>query len=154
MRRGSAQGPRAAASERKRQDRRLRGKPFVVALGALFAFEYFLYIIVRFGTCASGPPYVIARPCPAKVGQLIAILPISILVAVGGGIATAALLGGRWGIVLWAALFVPLGAGFGVVASANANANLGVAVVFYGLAAMFVIMGVAPFFMSQKTLEG
>lgn len=127
---------------------------FVVALGALSSFEYFLYAVVRVGTCASGPPYVIARPCPANVGQLITILPISILVAVGGGIATAALLGGRWGVVLWAALFVPLGVGFGVVASANIHANVGGAAIFYGLAAMFVIMGVAPFFMSQKALEG
>jgi hypothetical protein len=127
---------------------------FVVALGALFAFEYFLYVVVLVGTCASGPPYVIARPCPTNVGKLIAILPISILVAVGGGIATAALLGARWGIVLWAGLFVPLGVGFGVIASANTHANLGGAVVFYGISAMFVIMGVAPFFMSQKTLEG
>lgn len=126
---------------------------FVVALGALFAFEYFLYAIVRVGTCASGPPYAIARPCPAKMGQLVAILPISILVAVGAGIATAALLGARWGIVLWAALFVPLGVGFGIVASANTHANLGGAVIFYGISAMFVIMGVAPFFMSQKALD-
>jgi hypothetical protein len=126
---------------------------FVIALGALFAFDYLLYAVVRVGTCASGPPYAIARPCPANVGQLIALVPISILAAVGGGIATAALLGARWGVVLWAALFVPLGVGFGVVASANIHANLGGAAIFYGISAMFVVMGVAPFFMSQKALD-
>jgi hypothetical protein len=92
---------------------------------------------------------VIARPCPAGTGQLIAILLVSIFVALGSGIATWALLGARWGSLVWAGLFVPLGVGFALVGHDNAN----IAVVFYCLSAMFVIMGIVPLFTSQMSLD-
>ncbi len=121
----------------------------VVALGALLGLDYAVYVLASFGTCASGGPYVIARPCPAGTGQLIAILLVSIFVALGSGIATWALLGARWGSLVWAGLFVPLGVGFALVGHDNAN----IAVVFYCLSAMFVIMGIVPLFTSQMSLD-
>jgi len=33
-------------------------------LASLTAFEYALWSLIETGTCASGGPYVTARPCP------------------------------------------------------------------------------------------
>src|SRR4051812_50060385 len=55
-----------------------------VMLAGITAFLFGLYHLMKTGTCASGGPYVSARPCPAGTGGWIAVL-------IGGGFA---LLGG------------------------------------------------------------
>jgi hypothetical protein len=120
---------------------------FAVALAAIFAFEYAIALIAGAGTCASGvTPYTIVRPCPGGTGFLVAVLPCALFVALGGGIGAGYYLSTWPPLILWAALFVPLGVGFGVVAHGSPD----VAVVFYGLCAMFVVMGIVPLFTAHK----
>jgi hypothetical protein len=120
---------------------------FLIALATLATFEYILYLIAAIGTCASGvTPYVIARHCPSNTGTLIAIMMASFIISIAAGIATAALVSPRLATLLWTLLFVPIGIGFGIIAHASPN----VAIVFYGLCVMFIIMGIAPLFASTK----
>lgn len=119
--------------------------------GAIVAFDNGLYHLIRTGTCASGGPYVSARPCPPGTG-------LHVLSLVGGifagliGIAIYAGRGGRGrpspvplGAIMWALLFcsiagVSLIAAFGPANNGDDGART-MAVVF-GLT--FIPMGVAP----------
>jgi hypothetical protein len=123
---------------------------FVIALVTLVAFEYCLYDLTQIGSCASGGPYAIAKPCPTGMTAIVVALVVSMVAGVTAGIVSGAILGARAGAFLWAVLFVPLGLGFAFVA----HANPGDAIVFYGLAALFIVLGVAPFFMSVRQLSG
>ena len=103
--------------------------------------------VIGVGTCArSKTPYTIVRPCPGGTGQIVAVLPLAMFVALGGGIGAGYYLSTWPPLILWAALFVPLGLGFGWVAHGNPD----VAVVFYGLCVMFVLMGIVPLFTAHK----
>jgi hypothetical protein len=69
---------------------------FLVALAAQGAFKYALHSVIGIGTCASGATaYVIARPCPAGTGSLVAIIPISIFIAMASRLVALATLGAR-----------------------------------------------------------
>ena len=65
------------------------------------------------GTCVSGGPYVVARPCPKGVGWM---TPVSIFVglaALGWMIAwNHGLSGPKWALLAWPALFLSLGYNF------------------------------------------
>jgi hypothetical protein len=121
-----------------------------VALVTLAGFDYDLYLIFQGGTCASGGPYVSAHPCPPNEGTLSMLLTLSFFVTLVSAMGCANLLGTRWALIWWAALFVPLGVGFAVMGHAVPD----IRVVFYGLAVMFVVMGLAPLFMPAKALDG
>jgi hypothetical protein len=123
----------------------------VLGLGALAAFDWALYEIVQTGTCASGGPYVSARPCPEGTGlrivALTAALPVGL---VGCGLLSFSRRGnwraavGVW-LIAWALLFVSsaIVALVAVYASDDPvveGAQLGVTII----AAVFIPMGLAP----------
>ena len=122
-----------------------------LALGSLVAFDWALYEIVQTGTCASGGPYVSARPCPEgtglRIAALIGALPVGLL---GCGLLSASWRG-NWRaavsvwIVAWAALFVSSAVAALVAVHGSDDpvvegAQLGVTI----MAAVFVPMGLAP----------
>jgi hypothetical protein len=55
-----------------------------VFFAAWVAFEYSIYHMIQIGTCASGGPYVSARPCPSGTGTYFAGLFGGILVGLVG----------------------------------------------------------------------
>jgi hypothetical protein len=62
----------------------------LVSLASLLLMTWALYHLVRTGTCASGGPYVSARPCPSDTGAKILGLTGSIFtLLIGGGIYAA-----------------------------------------------------------------
>ena len=58
---------------------------FVLMLAGVAAFGLGLYHLMKTGTCASGGPYVSARPCPSDTGMWIAALTGGIFVFLAGG---------------------------------------------------------------------
>src|SRR3954470_17607380 len=54
-------------------------------LAGLVGFGLGLYHLVKTGTCASGGPYVSARPCPSDTGLWIGALLLGLCVFSGGG---------------------------------------------------------------------
>jgi hypothetical protein len=54
------------------------------------AFLFGLYHLMKTGTCASGGPYVSARPCPAGTGTWVAVLIGGVFAFLGGGAVFAA----------------------------------------------------------------
>jgi hypothetical protein len=46
---------------------------------------YGIYRVVDIGTCASGGPYVSARPCPSNTGLFIAMITAGVFVFLIGG---------------------------------------------------------------------
>jgi hypothetical protein len=57
----------------------------VLMLVGIGGFVFGLYHLVKTGTCASGGPYVSARPCPAGTGAWIASLIGGLFVFLAGG---------------------------------------------------------------------
>jgi hypothetical protein len=58
----------------------------LMAIG-IAAFAFGLWQLVKTGSCASGGPYVSARPCPAGTGAHVAALIAGVCVfLVGGGV--------------------------------------------------------------------
>jgi hypothetical protein len=96
------------------------------------------------GSCASGGPYVVARPCPSGVGWM---TPVSIFVglaALGWMIAwDHGLSGPKWALLAWPALFLSLGYNFwdyGLDAPGEQGAVGGWIV----CGVLFVLMGAVP----------
>jgi hypothetical protein len=56
----------------------------LMAVG-LAAFAFGLWQLVKTGSCASGGPYVSARPCPAGTGAYVAALIAGVFVFLAGG---------------------------------------------------------------------
>ncbi|MEX2195517.1 MAG: SHOCT domain-containing protein [Thermoleophilaceae bacterium] len=121
-----------------------------LCLAAVVAVDWGLYHLIRTGTCASGGPYVVARPCPAETGGHIAALMGGIFGGLAGiGIYAARGTGGRRGLiglggVMWSLLFVTIAASaalaaFGPAATGEDGAEVAAIV----LAAIFVPMGLA-----------
>ena len=54
-------------------------------VAGLAAFGFGLYHLVKTGTCASGGPYVSARPCPSDTGLHVAALVAGVFVFLAGG---------------------------------------------------------------------
>jgi hypothetical protein len=61
----------------------------VIGLGLMIAglagFAFCLYELVKTGTCASGGPYVSARPCPSSTGYYVVGLIGGIVAFLAGG---------------------------------------------------------------------
>jgi hypothetical protein len=57
----------------------------VLMLAGIAAFLFGLYHLMKTGTCASGGPYVSARPCPAGTGSWVAVLIGGVFAFLGGG---------------------------------------------------------------------
>lgn len=123
----------------------------LLGLGALVLFDWSLYQLVQTGTCASGGPYLSARPCPEGTGLRIA----GLIVAIPVGLIGCALLSfsrrGNWRaaigvwLVAWALLFVSSGVVALVAVYASDDpvvegARLGVWI----MAAIFIPMGLVP----------
>jgi hypothetical protein len=124
-------------------------------LAGLAAFEYGLYELMNIGTCASGGPYVSARPCPEGTFEKALLLPGGFIVG-GIGIVVFALRGRRPGasddawraspwLVGWAPLFIGTGV-VALVAGLGADGSGAGAAKWTGifLAAMFIPMGLVP----------
>jgi hypothetical protein len=122
---------------------------FAISLASVVAFEYTLHALVGVGTCSNGRHYGITRPCPPQTAGLIAGVIAYVFVAIGAAIGTKYFLATWPLLVIWAALFVPLGIGFGI----GAHDNPHVAIVFYGLAALFVFMGLFPLLYRGKPVS-
>lgn len=127
------------------------GIGLLLALGSLVAFDWALYEVVQTGTCASGGPYVSARPCPEGTGLRIAVLCGAVFAGlIGCGLLSASRRGnwraavGVW-VVAWALLFVSSGvvalvAVYGSDDPAVEGARLGITI----MAAVFIPMGLVP----------
>jgi hypothetical protein len=123
--------------------------------GAVLAIDSSLYHLIRTGTCASGGPYVSARPCPPGTGLHIVLLVGGIF---GGliGIAIWAVRGGSarpsrvdLPVIMWSLLFCTIAAS--AVLAAYGPANNGddgarTAAIILGL--VFIPMGVGPIAMA------
>src|SRR4051794_2930846 len=123
----------------------------------LGGFLYGLYELMNIGTCASGGPYVSARPCPAGTAGKALLLPGGLILGMIGVIVFA--LRGRrpgasedaWRASAWLVGWTPLFIGTGVVALVAGLGSDGPdasTVKFTGifLAALFIPMGLVPVF--------
>ena len=139
----------------------------LVSLAALLLMTWALYHLVRTGTCASGGPYVSARPCPEGTGaKILGLMGAIFALLIGGGIYAArgnrgygATLG--MGIVLWSLLFISLAAATFVAAFGPANNDdPGARTAAIVLAIVFLPMGILPligavgFGFGRKRLKG
>ena len=122
-----------------------------VAGASIVAIDWGIYHLVRTGTCASGGPYVSARPCPPGTGLHIAALVGGIFAGlIGIALYAARGRGGRpgrigLGLIMWSLLFVTLAASTAVAAFGPANnddAGARTAAVVLGVT--FLPMGLLP----------
>src|SRR5215208_2776336 len=119
---------------------------------SIVAIDWGIYHLMRTGTCASGGPYVSARPCPPGTGLHIVAVVFGVFAGlIGVGVFMAR---GRadtrrespypLGLLMWTLLFCTL-AGAGLYAAlgpaAGDDAPKGTAIF---LAALFIPMGLAP----------
>jgi hypothetical protein len=130
------------------------GTLFALALAgvSLVGFSWALYHLVRTGTCASGGPYVSARPCPKGTGGHIVALIGGIfggLIAVGLWSASRPMdrTGPGLGIVMWVLGFTLAGgaallAGVGPAHPSGGGSTAGGIIV----GAIFIPMGLAGLF--------
>lgn len=140
----------------------------LVCVVSLVVMTWALYHLVRTGTCASGGPYVSARPCPSDTGTKILGLMGSIFaLLIGGGIYAAR--GNRghgggtlgMGVVLWSLLFISLAVATFVAAYGPANndapgaksAAIILAIVFLPMG-IFPLLGTVGFGIGRKRLKG
>lgn len=130
-----------------------------ICFACILGMTWALYHLVRTGTCASGGPYVSARPCPEGTGTKILVLMGCIT---GGliGLGVYATRGGRGrgtvslGIVMWALLFVSLAvativAAYGPASNDDPGARtaavvLGIVFIPMGLFPLLAIAGLGP----------
>lgn len=96
------------------------------------------------GTCASGGPYVVARPCPSGVGWMTPVSIFAGLAFLGWMVAwNYGLSGPKWVLLTWPALFLSLGYNFwdyGLDAPGDGGAAAGWIV----CGVLFVLMGGVP----------
>jgi hypothetical protein len=124
----------------------------LLAGAAVVAFNWALYHLIRTGTCASGGPYVSARPCPKGTGgQILALIGGIFGGLIAVGIWAAARPSGRTGpglgIVMWILGFALSGgvailAAVGPAHAGRADSKLGGIIV----GAIFIPMGLAGLF--------
>src|SRR5262249_49449879 len=110
----------------------------VIGLAGVALFTYELIHVFNIGTCASGGPFLSARPCPAGTGTVVLLLALGIVLAVVG-----MLIGiGQTGVFIWSALFVAAGGAmliYSITGHGGAANSTG-----YVLAAVFIPMGALP----------
>jgi hypothetical protein len=115
---------------------------FVACLTVLF---YCMRAVMDIGgSCASGGPYVVARPCPEGIGWMTPVSIFAGLAALGWMIAwNHGLSGPKWALLAWPALFISLGYNFwdyGLDAPGEQGAVTGWIV----CGVLFVLMGGVP----------
>ncbi|MCW3064777.1 MAG: hypothetical protein JWN32_1949 [Solirubrobacterales bacterium] len=124
----------------------------VLAGASLVAFSWALYHLIRTGTCASGGPYISARPCPKGTGGHIlglmgGIFGTLIAVGVWYGSRAADRTGPGLGIVVWVLGFTLAGAAallaaIGPAHTSSTGSTAGGIIV----GAIFIPMGLAGLF--------
>src|SRR4051812_20447187 len=112
----------------------LQALAFLLALGCLALSVVELSNLMETGTCASGGPYVSARPCPDGTGTQIMLLMAGIF-----GYVIFMLLSGQ-AVFLFGVLFLALGAAF----IKNGMDDSSFAAVGYAVGGMFLLMGIFP----------
>lgn len=129
--------------------------------GAVVAFDSGLYNLVHTGTCASGGPYVSARPCPPGTGWHVA----SLVGGIFAGLIGIAVYAGRGdrgrpspvplGAIMWAFLFCSI-AGVSILAAFGPgnNGDDGVRVMAVVFGFVFIPMGLAPLGFSRLGRKG
>jgi hypothetical protein len=122
-----------------------------LAGASIVGIDWAIYHIVRTGSCASGGPYVSARPCPPGTGLQIAVLTGGIFGAlIGGALYAARGRGGRpspvgIGAIMWALLFLGIAASVAYAAYGPAATDSpGSKTAALIIAVIFVPMGIAP----------
>jgi len=119
---------------------------------SIVAIDWGLYHLIRTGTCASGGPYVSARPCPPGTGLHI----LALILGIFGGLIGIGVFAARGradsrhdspvplGLVMWSLLFCTIalsGLYAALGPAAGDDAPKGTAIF---LAALFIPMGLAP----------
>lgn len=134
----------------------------IVGAGVV-AFCSSIYSLGRIGTCASGGPYVSARPCPAGTGLTIALIPIAVFGGLLGLVLYSA--GVRWkrpssiGLGLWMWSFAFIGASCSLAYAAWGPASHdvdggGVEMAAIILLVIFIPMGVIPLVVAALSGRG
>ena len=131
------------------------GLGLALFLAGLAAFEYGLWELMNTGTCASGGPYVSARPCPEGTAEKALLLPGGFILGTVG-ILIYAIRGRRPGapddarrvsawLVGWSPLFIVTGV-VALVAGLQAEGAGASTSQWTGifLAALFIPMGLVP----------
>jgi hypothetical protein len=123
----------------------------VLAGASLVGIDWAIYHLIRTGTCASGGPYVSARPCPAGTATQIVVLVGGIFGAlIGAGVYAARGRRGRaspvgLGTIMWSLLFLTMAASVALgaygPAATDAPGSKTAAVI---IGVIFVPMGLAP----------
>jgi Short C-terminal domain len=125
----------------------------LICSAAVIAFCYAIYSMGRIGTCASGGPYVSARPCPAGTAEKIVLIPIAIVAAlVGIGIYSAGGLSNHrpspvsLGLLMWSFTFLGAAgslayAAYGPAATQDDTGQKAAAII---LLVIFIPMAVIP----------
>lgn len=107
-------------------------------IAGLLALNMLLFDLARFGTCASGGPYVVARECAdgtgAKIGGLFAAV-------IGGLIGVALARSSRVAMAAWGMLFCGLAITFVMVAFGPAAGENDFGVVAVIVGGIFFLMG-------------
>jgi hypothetical protein len=126
---------------------------------AVVALCVSIYDLGRIGTCASGGPYVSARPCPPGTALTILLIPGAVFAGLAGLALYAA---GRLrerlpqspvplGIWMWAFLFLGIAGSLALAAwgpAASDDGEGGVTIAAITLLVVFVPMGLFPIFAS------
>lgn len=121
---------------------------FVVALAAVFTFEYAIAETVAVTLCGSAGPYAHAHPCPHPSAAVITMIPFSFMIAVFAGLMTAVRLSPAWTFVVWVALCVPSGVLLGIMGHIVPHGFA-----FYAVGLMLVVMGIGPAFNRTKAAD-
>lgn len=118
----------------------------LMLVAGLLALNYFLFDLARYGTCASGGPYVSARECAPDTG----IKMVGMMVAIFGGLIGAGLArSARIGLAAWGLLFTSLAFTFVLTAYGPAAADdngFGITAVILGI--VFAAMGIPALVMA------
>jgi hypothetical protein len=110
---------------------------------------YAIYTLMRFGTCASGGPYVSARQCAPGSGLMM----MGVTVSIFGAIIGAGLTGShRVAFAAWGLGFTALAAGFfmGAFAPSAQGQPDGLLWLNVGLGAMFLVMGLPGLWLAAR----
>jgi hypothetical protein len=130
----------------------------VIFVGSITWATWALYKALRIGTCASGGPYVSARPCPAGTGAVI----LGLIVGIFGLLVGTAILASRGaerpsnanvGLLAWGLGFTLPCAGilvsiYGPASQGRADSKLGGLIVLV----VFGLMGLVPLLMTLGRL--
>jgi hypothetical protein len=125
---------------------------------ALVSFDWAIYHLTRTGTCASGGPYVTARPCPPGTGgQIVALVGGIFGGLIGVGIYATRGKGGRpspvgMGVLVWSLGFLTAAGSVVLAAYGPANThNAGARTAAIVIAAVFVPLALAPLFLARSS---